>query len=83
MRAGFLARTNMLTPPVCSVQYGMLDEFKMMWELRYRFPLHYIVFKQVSSHLPHEANVEEYFSRGSRAPARSPTPTWRRRSLAS
>ena len=55
----------------------------MMWELRYRFPLHYIVFKQVSSHLPHEANVEEYFSRGSRAPARSPTPTWRRRSLAS
>ena len=42
---------------------GLLDEFKMMWELRYRFPLHYIVFKQVSSHLPHEANVEEYFSR--------------------
>ena len=32
----------------------------MMWELRYRFPLHYIVFTQVSSHIPHEANVEQY-----------------------
>ena len=41
----------------------MLNEFKMLWHFRYRFPLHYIVFKQVSSHLPHEANVEQYFSR--------------------
>ena len=24
---------------------------------------HYIVFKQISAHLPHEANVEQYFSR--------------------
>ena len=31
--------------------------------MRYHYPLHYIIFKQVSSHLPHEANVEEYFSR--------------------
>ena len=27
------------------------------------FPLHYIVFKQTASHLPHEANVEQIFSR--------------------
>ena len=30
---------------------------------RVRFPLHFIVFKQVSSHIAHEANVEQYFSR--------------------
>ena len=35
----------------------------MMWSLRKRFPLHYIVFKQIALHLPHEANVEQYFSR--------------------
>ena len=35
----------------------------MTWSLRKRFPLHYIVFKQIASHLPHEANVEQYFSR--------------------
>ena len=28
-----------------------------------RFPLHFIVFKQVSSHIPHEGNVEQLFSR--------------------
>ena len=37
----------------------MLNEFQMMWSLRKRFPLHYIVFKQIASHLPHEANVEQ------------------------
>ena len=42
---------------------GMLNHFQMFWELRDRFPLHFIVFKQVSSHIPHEANVEQYFSR--------------------
>ena len=30
--------------------------------MRSKFPLHYIVFKQVSSHLPHEANTEQLFS---------------------
>ena len=35
----------------------------MMWKLREAFPLHYIVFKQTASHLPHEANVEQIFSR--------------------
>ena len=28
-----------------------------------RFPLHYIVFKQTASHLPHEGNSEQLFSR--------------------
>ena len=28
-----------------------------------RFPLHFIVFKQISSHIPHEGNVEQLFSR--------------------
>ena len=41
----------------------MLNHFKMFWELRDRFPLHMVVFKQVSSHIPHEANIEQYFSR--------------------
>ncbi len=38
----------------------------MMWALRERFPLHYIVFKQTACHLAHEANVEQVFflSRG-------------------
>ena len=35
----------------------------MLWHLRHRFPLHFLVFKMTASHLPHEANVEQYFSR--------------------
>ena len=42
---------------------GLLNEFKMFYHLRHRFPLHYMVFKQTACHLPHEANVEQYFSR--------------------
>ena len=41
----------------------LLNEFEMMWALRERFPLHYIVFKQTACHLAHEANVEQVFSR--------------------
>jgi len=41
----------------------ILNEFEMMWALRERFPLHFIVFTQVASHLSHEANVEQVFSR--------------------
>ena len=41
----------------------LLNEFEMMWALRERFPLHFFVFKQVASHLAHEANVEQVFSR--------------------
>ena len=42
---------------------GLLNEFKMFYHLRHRFPLHYLVFKQIACHVPHEANVEQYFSR--------------------
>ena len=35
----------------------------MMWALRESFPLHCIVFKQTACHLPHQANVEQVFSR--------------------
>jgi hypothetical protein len=40
-----------------------INEFAMMWALKDRFPLHYIVFKQCASHIPHEANAEQLFSR--------------------
>ena len=35
----------------------------MMWSLRNQFPLHFIVFKQTASHIPHEANIEQALSR--------------------
>ena len=34
-----------------------------MWQLRVLFPLYFFVFKQTSSHLAAEANVEQVFSR--------------------
>ena len=34
-----------------------------MYHVRQSFPLHYIVFKQTASHLPHEGNSEQLFSR--------------------
>ena len=30
---------------------GLLNEFKMMWDLRESFPLHFTVFKQTACHL--------------------------------
>jgi hypothetical protein len=42
---------------------SLLNEFAMMWDLRERFPLHFIVFKQTVCQLSHEANVEQVFSR--------------------
>jgi len=33
----------------------LLNEFEMMWALREHFPLHFFVFKQVASHLAHDA----------------------------
>lgn len=41
---------------------GLVDEFKMLYALRSEAPLHYALFKQVSSHLAHEGNAEETFS---------------------
>jgi hypothetical protein len=42
---------------------AVLNEFAMMYSIRDSFPLHYTIFKQYASHLPHEANVEQLFSR--------------------
>jgi hypothetical protein len=42
---------------------SLLNEFALMWELRERCPLHFIVFKQTACHLSHEASVEQVFSR--------------------
>ena len=41
---------------------GLLDEFALMSRLKKKFPLHYTVFRQSSSHLSHEGNVERVFS---------------------
>ena len=35
---------------------GIVNEFALVYHLRQSFPLHFIVFKQTASHLPHEAN---------------------------
>ena len=45
---------------------GMLNEFALMWNKRKDFPLHFFIFKQTASHLPHEGNVEQIFSLGGR-----------------
>ena len=42
---------------------GIVNEFALMYHLRNSFPLHYIVFKQTASHIPHEGNSEQLFSR--------------------
>ena len=42
---------------------GIVNEFALMYHLRQSFPLHYIIFKQTASHLPHEGNSEQLFSR--------------------
>jgi hypothetical protein len=41
---------------------GLVNEFALVYKMRQTCPLHYIVFKQVSSHLGHEANSEQLFS---------------------
>ena len=42
---------------------GIVNEFALMYHVRNSFPLHYIVFKQTASHIPHEGNSEQLFSR--------------------
>jgi hypothetical protein len=44
----------------------MPGQFAFMWAQRKAFPLHYFVFTQTASHLPHEGNVEQVFSLGGR-----------------
>ena len=40
----------------------ILNEFQLLYRVSANFTLHYTVFRQVSSHLPHEANTEQLFS---------------------
>ena len=42
---------------------GMINEFAFMWAKRKDFPLHFFVFKQTASHLPHEGNYRPRRSR--------------------
>jgi hypothetical protein len=42
---------------------GIVNEFALLYHVRSAFPLHYAVFKQTASHLPHEGNSEQLFSR--------------------
>ena len=41
---------------------GLVNELALIFELKPDFPLHFSVFKQVSSHRPHEGNAETTFS---------------------
>ena len=41
---------------------GLVNEMVLLYKLRSKFPLHYRVFRQVSSHICHEANTERLFS---------------------
>ena len=42
---------------------GIVNEFALVYHLRKSFPLHYTVFRQTASHIPHEGNSEQLFSR--------------------
>ena len=42
---------------------GIINEFAILYHARNQFPLHYIVLKQTASHIPHEGNSEQIFSR--------------------
>ena len=41
---------------------GLINEFKLLYALRNRFPIHFSLFKRLAAHLPHEANAETTFS---------------------
>ena len=44
-------------------ELGIVNEFALIYKVRHTFPLHYIVFRQTASHIPHEGNSEQLFSR--------------------
>jgi hypothetical protein len=56
-----IGRWSSLSEDECQrfVEDGVLNEFEMMCQLRVLFPLYFFVFKQTSSHLAPEANVEQ------------------------
>lgn len=40
----------------------LVNECLLLYKVRHKFPLHYKLFRQVSSHLFHEVNTEQLFS---------------------
>jgi hypothetical protein len=63
LEVGEWSRISKATYPQFMLESGVFDEFAFMWHMRERFPLHYAVFRRTASHLPHEGNVEQVFSR--------------------
>ena len=51
----------------------MINEFAFIRAERMEFPLHYFIFRQTASHLPHEGNVEQI---SSPSPVACLTQTW-------
>ena len=43
-------------------QDQLLNEFALVFFLREQFPIHYLLFKRLAAHLPHEGNAESTFS---------------------
>ena len=41
---------------------GIVNDVALIYSVRNSFPLHYIVFKQLASHISHEGNNEQLFS---------------------
>ena len=41
---------------------GLVDEFALMFSLRERVPIHFVLFKRLAADLPHEGNAESTFS---------------------
>ena len=48
-------------PP--SLRFPQIPSLRFLLPSDSSFPLHYVVFKQTASHLPHEGNSEQLFSR--------------------
>ena len=42
---------------------GLVNEYALLYHVRHTFPLSFIVFRQAASHLFHEGNTENVFSR--------------------
>jgi len=41
---------------------GMINEYKLLFDMRQEFPLHFFLFRQTCVHIAHEANAENTFS---------------------
>ena len=46
----------------CDPGGGVINEFDLIYSVRQEFPLHYTLFRQIATHIAHEANSESTFS---------------------